>query len=133
MPELEPWALLGENLRNSNRQQADHIELKLRSIGCEAVDVDQVAPDAAIQAFTPDQLEVLSRMEHERWNAERLLSGWTLGPKDVENRRTPFLVAYDTLADSVKEYDRAAVRNVFLWLKANHKAIRRTDRGGVSA
>jgi len=35
-PSLEPWDKLSEDLKESNRQQADHIPVKLRAIDCRA-------------------------------------------------------------------------------------------------
>src|SRR5207244_4228676 len=40
-PALRDWEELPENIRESNRQQADHIAIKLRAIGCKLVDASQ--------------------------------------------------------------------------------------------
>ena len=57
----------------------------------------------------------LAELEHERWNAQRRMDGLALDrqPPPGRTRRArlhPSLVPYDALADDVKEYDRAYVR-----------------------
>jgi hypothetical protein len=110
-PALREWRLLAEDLRNSNRQQADHIEVKLRAIGYRRSAAGQSAEAQPSFTFTAPQVEVLARMEHARWCAERFLANWQLGAKaDKPNRMTPWLVAYDALPEEIKEYDRQSVR-----------------------
>ena len=111
---MTPWTVLDEDLRESNRQQADHIMIKLRAIGVEARPLEGSADGFA---FTPSEIELLSRMEHTRWNAERLMAGWTRGPKNVERRTSPYLCDWAELPDEVREYDRAAVRSIPALLK----------------
>lgn len=56
---------------------------------------------------------MLAKLEHARWNAERLLGGWKFGPdKDLINKINPCLVAWDKLDDSVKPYDFKPVDNI---------------------
>ena len=109
---LAPWAKLGERYRESNRQQADHIPIKLRAIGCRAVAETVVAP--AVAAFDLEAVELLARMEHDRWNAEKWLSGWTAAPgdkeKDEERRTSPSMVSWEELGDGIRQYDRDAVK-----------------------
>lgn len=109
-PNTESWDRLPGDLRDSNRQQADHIPVKLRAIG---VDVHH-PEDAAGMAIELDdgQIELLAQMEHARWNADRFLNGWTIGEKDVAAKRTPYLVPYEELPDDIKQYDRDAVVNI---------------------
>jgi len=122
-PSLRPWSTLGESFRDSNRQQADHIPVKLRAVGCEAVPGGAAAPFE----FTPAEVEVLARVEHARWNAERLLSGWTLGDRaDKQRRISPYLVDWDDLADDIREYDRGAIRAIPRILERAGWSIRRT-------
>ena len=54
----------------------------------------------------------MAEMEHERCNAERLMEGYSLGPRDHEKKTSPYLVRWEELPDDVKEYDRAAVRKI---------------------
>jgi hypothetical protein len=106
---LRDWDALPEDFRESNRQQADHIFIKLRSIGCEAVPSNDSRP--AVTEFSPQEVELLAEMEHRRWIAERLIAGWTHAPqKHVERRENPNMVPWDKLSEATKDYDRKAVR-----------------------
>jgi voltage-gated potassium channel Kch len=107
-PSLQPWAALRPDLRDSNRQQADHIAVKLRAVACRAEPED--APLPVFAGFTPDEVETLAIMEHNRWVAERLLAGWTSGPKNQAKHQSPYLVAWEAVPDAVREYDRESVR-----------------------
>ncbi|MBC8089686.1 MAG: NAD-binding protein [Phycisphaerae bacterium] len=124
---LPAWASLNESFRESNRQQAHHINIKLRSIGCEIAEQDD--PRAAVNPFVGESnelaLEVLARMEHDRWCAQRWLDGWTYaaGPKNVQSRTSPYLVPWDALAEPIREYDREAVRAIPTRLREADKKI----------
>ncbi len=122
---MRSWEELDAGLKDSNRQEADHIPVKLRAVDCVAVSA-QDAPDGARFAFTDGEVEILARMEHARWCAERSLAGWTLGPSDKPRQVSPYLVPYDQLEDKIKEYDRAAVRSIpkLLWEHAGMGVMR---------
>ena len=108
-PALQDWDRLPEDLRDSNRQQAAHLFMKLRSIGCQAAPIDDPRP--AAPEFSAAQIDELARIEHRRWVAERLIAGWTRGPvKNIDRRENPNLVPWQDLPQSVKEYDRMMVR-----------------------
>ena len=108
----QDWAQLEAGLKASRRQQADHIDTKLRAIHCRRIRQDEKLPPGAVpfERFAPEELELLARMEHARWCADRYLSGWQLGDTDDQNRFiSPNLVPFDQLPEAVKEYDRQAV------------------------
>jgi voltage-gated potassium channel Kch len=102
-PALQKWDELDEDFRESNRQQAAHIFVKLRTIDCEVV--GQSDPRLAITEFEPDQIELLARMEHARWVIERRLAGWTLGPKKDGSKTSPYLVDWGQVPPKIQEYD----------------------------
>ena len=57
-----------------------------------------------------DQLELLARMEHDRWWADRVLDGWTLNAlRDNKRKHHPNLVPYDELTEPIKQLDRDSV------------------------
>jgi len=110
-PSMQPWEKLNENLKESNRRQADHIPEKLRRVGCGFAPV--VGKEPVVFEFTQQEVEILAEMEHERWVSERLLDGWIYGEKrDVENKVSPYLVPWNDLTDDVKEWDRQAMRGL---------------------
>ncbi len=112
-PALFPWDDLDETYRESNRQQADHIPVKLRAIGCT---IRARAPEASAPpvTFSEDETKLLAQMEHARWCADRWLAGYTWGPGDPDPvRRThPCLVPWAKLGESHQDNDRAAVGNI---------------------
>ena len=113
-PSQRLWPYLDEELKDSNRQQADHTPVKLRAIGCEIVFPEEAEPEPAPVEFTPDEVELLAHMEHARWMAERFLNGWTYaaGDKDAAKKTHPCLVPWEQLPEDIKKYDREAVRNI---------------------
>lgn len=122
-PALQPWDRLAPTFRDSNRQQADHIPVKLRAIGCRTAKEDD--PEIAIELFSEEELELIARMEHERWNAERFLGGWTLGERDSATRKNPCLVSWEDLPPDIQEFDKIFVRNIPTFLKeVNLKVVR---------
>jgi hypothetical protein len=127
-PALLDWEDLDEGFRESSRQQAAHIFVKLRAIGCEAAGRSDARP--AVTAFEPDQVEVLARMEHARWVAERVLAGWTYAPgsKDVERKTSPYLASWADLPASIQQYDRDFVLLVPTLLAADGKKVCRRER-----
>ena len=109
-PAMAEWEALREDLKESNRQQADHFVELLRRIRCSVHPVSD--RDIVLMTFTPEEIEFMAELEHERWNQERLKEGWTRGPRDVQNKVSPYLVPWADLPDEIKEYDRETVRQI---------------------
>ncbi|MGA2737498.1 MAG: NAD(P)-binding protein [Bryobacteraceae bacterium] len=121
-----PWDRLDDDLVESNRQAADHIPVKLRAVGCHTVARgNQDDAGVPVDRFEGAELELLAKMEHKRWTAERFLAGWTLGQKDVEKRTSPYLVEWEDLPPNIQEYDRNFVRIIPGVLKSVNLEIRR--------
>jgi hypothetical protein len=70
--------------------------------------------------ITPEQLEILSRQEHDRWMAERQRQGWAYGTmRDHARKHQPSLVPWESLSEAEKQKDRDIVQNIpFLVSKA---------------
>jgi hypothetical protein len=110
-PSMVSWKELPENLKESNRQQADHIGVKLRELCCNIVSLTDW--DEKLFEFTQEEIEAITKKEHERWIEERRRSGWKPGPKkDIKKKITPYLVPWEDLDDDIKEEDRDPVRNL---------------------
>jgi RyR domain len=123
-PAVQPWGELAETLRESNRHQAGDIGRKVRGLGYRVVSTDG---EPTVAQFTPEEIERLAMMEHDRWVAERRASGWTTGAvRDIERKITPHLVPWDQLAEEVREYDRDAVRAIPELMAEAGFEIRRT-------
>jgi hypothetical protein len=111
-PSMHPWDTLQENLRESNRRQADHIPVKLRSVGYGFAPVVDRNP-VIIEFTDPKEIEVMAELEHERWVSERLLDGWVYNKeRDVEKKLSPYLVPWNELPEEVKDWDRRTVRSI---------------------
>jgi voltage-gated potassium channel Kch len=104
------WDLLDEYFKDSNRQFADHLEVKLRALGYK-IGPAKAGHVADIEA-KPDQVELLARMEHARWCAERRLAGWSVGPRDDAAKRHPDLVRWEDLPDPEKRIDVGLVKGI---------------------
>lgn len=109
-PAMAAWEELPEHLRQSNREQADHIFEKLDAIGCTA----HLTGDGRVDlvTFTDAEIELMAEMEHDRWVSERVADGWTSGERDVARKTTPYLVGWEELPDEVREWDREPVRRI---------------------
>lgn len=106
---MKKWEdLVNEDYKESNRQQVDHIAIKLRAVGCEIVEASDPRSEAS---FTAEEMELLAEMEHARWVTERLLAGWTCAPKPKNEAKqtNPNLILSPQLDDKIKQYDRDAV------------------------
>jgi hypothetical protein len=120
---IVPWDELDEDFRESNRAQARHIEEKLRDIGYVVVKAE---PSDELVTFTTDEVERMAEIEHGRWNAKRLLDGWTWSEvKDDDRLTSPYLVSWAELPDDVREWDRQTVREIPEFLAKIGLTVRR--------
>lgn len=73
--------------------------------------------------------EKIAENVHEVWAAGRISEGWTYGSKkDAEKKTTPFLVPYDELPDSEKDYDRnTALETLKLIVRLGYQIERKAD------
>ncbi|MGE3142096.1 MAG: RyR domain-containing protein [Hyphomonadaceae bacterium] len=103
------WAEVLETFRAANRAVSDSAWVKIwdaRWRPAEKGERGETAPE-----IPPDLLEQLARREHDRWVAERLLSGW----KPAAERNNALmahdkLVPWEMLAAEDREKDREQVR-----------------------
>jgi hypothetical protein len=103
------WDELPEDLRESNRRQVDHMQLKLQQIGYGIEPLRNW--DASGFQFTPEEVEQMARMEHDHWMEERFKAGWTYAPapEDPENKTHPDLRSWDQIDETTREKDRQTV------------------------
>jgi len=129
-PSLADWDLLDERLKESSRRQADHIGVKLRAVGYALEPLTEW--DAQLAAFSPEEVDKLAELEHERWRQERLADGWSWGPeRDYGEQTHPDLVPWERLPEAEREVDRDAVRALPSSLaKAGFRVYRRPDADG---
>ncbi len=109
-PVQQPWDDLSKDLQASNLDQVDAIVGKVEAIGYEVRAIDG---EPAGIVLTDDEFEYLAEMEHGRWTADRLRSGWRWGPnRDSAARISPYLVPWLQVPDDIRDYDREFVRRI---------------------
>lgn len=84
------WGALSYQLRESNRQAADHAHIKLRTLGYVAVEITSrrvakiarrlcAAGSCPALPVSPEVMADLQEVEHTRWCAEKNLTGYRYG------------------------------------------------------
>ncbi|GAA3383695.1 RyR domain-containing protein [Cryptosporangium minutisporangium] len=107
---IRSWDELSDELKESNRAQAEDIGVKLRAIGCV---MTPTTGDAEPFAFTDVEITQLAQREHTRWMKRLLDDGWTWGPRrDPDHKQHPDLVDWRNLTEESREADRNAVRTI---------------------
>lgn len=110
------WRDLSYSKQLSNIYSAMHIGCKLRSVGN--------------RTLTEEDIRILSAVEHNRWNVEKLLAGYEALPKekridryekkalgeaveDLETKHQHDCIApYNELSERIRRYDEIIVRNM---------------------
>ena len=124
---LRPWEELGEDLRDANRAQVADIPNKLYFLGYELAPGSGIAPSRMV--IGPEQMETLSRREHDRWMAERQRQGWTYGPeRDNARKHHPMLIPWEALSEEEKQKDRDTVHNLPLLIEKAGFQVRKLAR-----
>jgi hypothetical protein len=110
-PNDAPWEELAEEIRESNRGQARHIPEKLKAIGCGLWPGKQ--GEISLIIFDDSEIEILARLEHERWVKEKKEAGWSFGKiRNDAEKIHPDLEEWDDLSEEEKRKDRDAVREI---------------------
>ena len=110
-PAMADWSKLPKEFKESNRQQANNIFNMLRQIGCTVHKVTK--RPVSLMTFSKDEIETMAKIEHARWNIERLLDGWTWAKeRDVIKKTSPYLVSWSDVPDEIRELDRETVRKI---------------------
>lgn len=117
-----PWQQLSETLRNANRRPADHFDVKLRALGLALASKKEGAVPAEL---TADELELLARMEHERWWADRTLDGWSYAAeRNDERKEHPDMAPYENLSEATRKKDRDSIMTlVRIWDQETGKCV----------
>jgi hypothetical protein len=69
--------------------------------------------DAKVADFLKQNLEFLAEAEHQGWEEQKRMEGWTYGPppKDNDKRTHPLLISYSDLPEEEKDKERRTIRN----------------------
>ena len=110
-PRMQDWDSLDEHFKDANRQQADHMQIKLRAIRCYSSAKE--AGDKVVESFTDEEIEIIAQMEHARWCAGKYLSGWIPGDEtDLGKHIHKWLRPWNELPNDIKQNDYDAVNNI---------------------
>jgi RyR domain len=121
-PSYQLWEVLNEDLRESNRGQADEIVVRLRSVHLwfrrrpSSVD-EQKALDQGVRLLEP-HVDRLACAEHDRWCAQKRRQGWIAGLDNSKSSKIiPLLIhnclfPWDQLTGPQKDLDRAPIRAI---------------------
>ena len=122
--EYGSFSSLPADLRDSSIAYIASIPHKLETLGYEVLPAGSCYPDRVVAAFSPSEVECLAILEHRRWLKERDKAGWRYGPlKDVDARRSPYMVPWEELPDRAKEWNRSAVRSIPALLASVNLAV----------
>jgi hypothetical protein len=113
------WDNVPETYRAANRATADNALIKLWDMGWKPAAGAKGTLEPPIE---PALMARLAEVEHARWVAERLMSGWRPG-LERNNRLMvhPNIVGWDQLADDIKKRDETQVRAAALIARATNK------------
>ncbi|MBN1618231.1 NAD-binding protein [Candidatus Dojkabacteria bacterium] len=124
------WEYLPEDLKEMNRKQADDIISKLSLVSCEVVPWYSLGGDKFM--FSSEELEILSRNEHERWCKQKIEMGWTYGNIRDENKKIhPSIISWDDprLSEMDKQKDINSVKLIPKYLAlAGFQIIRHDNK-----
>ncbi|MCF8879434.1 hypothetical protein L5876_06385 [Hyphobacterium sp. SN044] len=133
-----PWPRLKERFRNSNRRAVAHTHAKLASLGFDISPLIRNRPIATTRPVVATgetlfrnatEFMNIARLEHERWNADRLVDGWRYGPTRDDLKRThPNLVSFDELPPDIAAYDIRLVARLADWVRTGKDGIMRSAR-----
>jgi hypothetical protein len=99
------WDELSETKKESNREVARDIPVKLAIIGCEIAPLRSWNPDPPAFAFSDEEIERLAAHEHGRFMEERR----DASPEESSAR---YAELYSELSEENKELDRNSVRSI---------------------
>jgi hypothetical protein len=108
---MVPWDKLTEDDKETNREQADDIPHKLNAVDCDFAPVKDKKPKMI--TFNKNELEIMARLEHERWVRQKFLQGYSYGEeKDKIKKTHPDLVEWEKLPEKEKQKDKDAVEAI---------------------
>lgn len=110
---LMPWNKLDPSLQQANLKQVAFIEHILKRVNLGIRKAKNPAILNIRESLTKQDYELLAKLEHARWNAERLLDGWRYGQeKDLVHKLNPYIISWAKLDDATRQYDYDPVDNI---------------------
>ncbi len=113
------WSKIIITDKESNRANAEHIDTKLYLLGLKYIKADElndkieVITEENYHEYLSPKLDLLSKIEHKRWNAFHYINDWKYGnKKNKEKRIHNCLVEWDNLTEEDKNKDRDLVKAI---------------------
>ena len=109
------WEDLPEEIKESNRKQADRISVILEKQGYRIAPLtDWRAADLVFgEVGGVDEVEAMARMEHDLWCQELLVDGWRKGSEKSKVQKIhPALVPWDDLPEDEKAKNKIFIRDL---------------------
>ena len=129
-PASEPWEVLPDQLRVSNRRVAAHMRAKAYAAGFDlgkwldsrngGWSAHNLPPAAAnFLIGDPNFMLKMAKLEHQRWVLERFLDGWRPGPRDNYKRQRPDLIPFEQLGPGTAHKDDEVTKTTKALMEAS--------------
>lgn len=110
---LMPWDKLDASLQHSNRKQVAFYEHILKRVNLNIREAGNPVLFNIKAELSTTEYDHLAKLEHARWNAERLLEGWRYGPeKNITAKLNPYITAWENLDYATRVFDYDPVDNI---------------------
>lgn len=108
---IRKWDEITEEMKESNRNQAFHIKLKIEAFGYSLAPLESKKEGVDLSKDLV-LLEKMAKAEHIRWVDEKLINGWEYAPrpKNPTRKTHPDIIPYEELDEPGKEKDRDTIR-----------------------
>jgi ppGpp synthetase/RelA/SpoT-type nucleotidyltranferase len=126
---LMEWDYLDEDLKKSNFHQVAFYQRLLQRMNFGLRKADKPVLISFKDCLSPESYKMLAKLEHGRWNAERLMRGWQFGAvKDIARKISPYLIPWDSLPLGIKELDYHPIELLPLFLSKIGYELYSTDK-----
>jgi hypothetical protein len=129
-PSHVEWDDLADRFKADNREQAEHIGVKLARIDAAIVPATPGLPEFTLRDA---EVELLAELEHERWMAHRRRAGIEAAQDSVDLAHPDMRGWNAGLTEEAKEKDRMFIRSLPALLAAEDLAIVRRTAGGAAS
>ncbi len=101
-PFLVEWDFLPEERKDSYRQKVRMLEIFLNGFGYKIIPKSDTK--SQVIRFTDEESQLLAKIEHSRWLADRILAGWRFeeGSRKNNLKTNPLLVEWPKLPEKIK-------------------------------
>ena len=128
----EEWDKIKDAQKDSNRLPARHLFVKLRYVKADLSDQEN-GEELDFTALGEEIWDRIARMEHNRWNAEKYISGFVRVDSVEDKNLGAFLktnlkchwdlIPFDDLPKETQEYDKFTFKMAPVIASLNHKRI----------